>query len=426
MGERYERNVTRRFSIVKRQGNNLIRVKKQNEVLIKEIVYKYGPISRSEIAEMLSLTPPTITTNVNTLIKQGYIYELSTERPDEKDPGASSAPLGRRPVKIDFVEDVCYVVGAELNKYQIAVCVMNLRGKIKAKRTYVPQFNDYQATLQDLAEQIECAIQEAGVDREKILGVGVGLTGFVDSKNGVLKKSGYRNWETDQKVAKLLQTKLDLPVTIENNARMRAIGEEMLGNSLYADTFAYYLISYGLACPMYIKNSVLTGETSGAGEIGHVVVDIHGPRCEVCGDYGCLEELASERAILKHAKERMRNGDATMLNELVKNPEDLTMKEILAAEECQDELACEIVEHAIQYLGVQLANIINFTSPPLVIIDGYIMKLKRNRRLILEETRRHLFGVDDQDIEFRFIDFDQYTGAKGAGAFAIKKYFIEQ
>ena len=419
------------------QGNNPIRVKKQNETLIKEIIYKYGPISRSQIAEMLSLTPPTITTNVNTLIRQGFVYETSqdekTEEPvssaerekDSKSSKENRRPLGRRPVQIDFVADACYVIGAEINKYQIAVCLMDLRGNVIKSSRYIPESDEYDFIIQALLNQIEEVVENSGVDEEKILGAGVGLTGFVDPKTGILKRSAYQNWENNRKVAKDIGRRLNMPVVIENNARMRAIGEEMFGNQDHADTFAYYLISYGLACPMYIKDGVLTGETSGAGEIGHVVVDIHGPKCEVCGDSGCLEEMASERAIVKQVREGVRQGIDTMLNDMAASPEDIGMKEILAAEECGDELACEVVGKAIVYLGMELANIINFISPPLVIIDGYIMKLKRNRRLILAETKKHLFGIDDQDIEFQFVEFDHFTGAKGAGALAIKKYFIE-
>ena len=411
------------------QGNNPIRVKKQNETLIKEMIYKYGPISRSQIAEMLSLTPPTITTNVNALIRQGFVRETSQEeRQEEKENRQnkeSRRPLGRRPVQIDFVADACYVIGAEINKYQIAVCLMDLRGRVIENRRFIPETDEYEPIIQALLSQIEKVVQDSGVEEEKILGAGVGLTGFVDPKTGILKKSAYQNWENNHKVAKDIGRRLNMPVVIENNARMRAIGEEMFGNQDHADTFAYYLISYGLACPMFINDSVLTGETFGAGEIGHMVVDIHGPKCEVCGDSGCLEEMASERAIVKQIREGIKQGVDTMLNDMVSSPEEIGMREILAAEECGDELACEVVGKAIVYLGMQLANIINFISPPLVIIDGYIMKLKRNRRLILAETKKHLFGIDDQDIEFQFVEFDHFTGARGAGALAIKKYFIE-
>ncbi len=415
-----------------KQGNNPIRVKKQNEVMVKEIIYKYGPISRSQIAEKLSLTPPTITTNVNSLLKQGYVYETQVEETEEEKASgkgeANHRPLGRKPVKIDFVENARYVIGAEINKYQIAVCLMNLRGKVAGRksRAYMRETDDYRAVIENLASQVEQVIEESGVHKDSILGAGVGITGFVDPQKGILKKSAYQNWEDNQSAGADLERLLSMPVLIENNARMRAVGEEMFGNRHHAESFAYLLISYGIACPMFIKDSVHTGGTSGAGEIGHVVVDIHGPKCEVCGDSGCLEEMASERAIVKQIKEAMRDGAPTLLNTLAESPEKVTMKEILAAEAEGDELACEIVGKAIVYLGVELANIINFISPPLVIIDGYMMKLERNRQLILQETQKHLFGVEEGEIEYQFVDFDPYTGARGAGAMAIKKYFIEQ
>ncbi len=410
------------------QGSNPIRVKKQNEALIKEIIYKYGPISRSQIAQMLSLTPPTITTNVNGLIGRGMVREIGredrAEEPSSFEAG-DSRPLGRRPVQIDFVPEACYVVGAEVNKYEIAVCMLDLRGKMITGSRCAPENEDYDTIIRTLIEQIRQVIGDSGIKEEKILGAGVGITGFVDPKTGVLKRSAYQSWENNRNVAEDIRRDLDIPVMIENNARMRAIGEDMFANGFHADTFAYYLISYGIACPMFIKNSILAGGASGAGEIGHVVVDIHGPKCQVCGDYGCLEEMASERAIVKQIKEEMKRGISTVLREAKKDPEQITMKDILAAEGQGDELACRIVEKAIVYLGIELANIINFISPPLVIIDGYIMKEKRNRRLLLEETRKHLFGPDHQNMEFRFVEFDPFTGAKGAGALAIKTYFIE-
>ena len=164
------------------QGNNPIRVKKQNETLIKEIIYKYGPISRSQIAEMLSLTPPTITTNVNTLIRQGFVYETSqdekTEEPvssaerekDSKSSKENRRPLGRRPVQIDFVADACYVIGAEINKYQIAVCLMDLRGNVIKSSRYIPESDEYDFIIQALLNQIEEVVENSGVDEEKILG----------------------------------------------------------------------------------------------------------------------------------------------------------------------------------------------------------------------------------------------------------------
>ncbi len=405
------------------KGNNLPRVKKQNETLIKEIIYKYGPISRSKIAEMLSLTPPTITTNVTALIEQGLVYEFSTDISDSEEKGEEKV-LGRRPVKINFVPDSRYAIGVETNPYNTAICMLDLRGNEICSARYEPAKDNYEKELDLLAQRIQTLIDKSKVDRECILGVGFGLPGFVEPEAGVLRESFNTGWN-NKNIVRDLSRRLDLPVLIGNNARIRAIGEEMLSRTLRPESFAYYLISYGIACPMFVKSRMIIGENSTAGEAGHMVVDIHGPKCETCGHYGCLEEVASERAILKKCKTGMRAGEATMLMELCPDINSLTMKEVLTAEECLDEYVMSVMNEAILYLGVALANIINLISPPLVIIDGYIMKLKRNRRLLLEETRKHIFALSEEEIEFEFVDFDPLTGARGGAALAIKEFFIK-
>ncbi|MFQ9350877.1 MULTISPECIES: ROK family transcriptional regulator [Hungatella] len=402
------------------RGTNLPRVKKQNEALIKEIIYKYGPISRSKIAEMLSLTPPTITTNVSSLIERGLVYEFAAEDSDVEE-----RSLGRKPIKINFIQDARYAIGVEMNPYQMAICMLDLRGNEKISMKYPPMNGVYVEEMDMLARNIDKLISESGVDPEKILGVGMGLPGFVESKVGILRESFKTGWN-NKNIARDLSRRLDIPVLIENNARARAIGEEMFGKTLRPDSFAYYLISYGIACPLFVKNRMITGENASAGEAGHMVVDINGPKCETCGHNGCLEEMASERAILKKCKAAVNDGVATMLTELCPDTEELTMKDVLMAEECNDAYVVKVMEEAVMYLGVTLANIINLISPPLVIVDGYIMKVKRNRRQLLEETKKHIFGLNDQEIEIEFIDFNPLTGARGGAALAIKQFFIKE
>lgn len=90
--------------------------------LLQEVVYKYAPISRSEIADMLSLTPPTITTNITELIEKGLIKERTNDESDEVH------GIGRRPVKLDIVPNAFYVIGVEIGPYKTVVVLLNLRG----------------------------------------------------------------------------------------------------------------------------------------------------------------------------------------------------------------------------------------------------------------------------------------------------------
>ena len=367
------------------KGNNLVKVKKQNETLIKEAIYRYGPISRLEIAEMLSLTPPTITTNISAMIEKGIVYECS---------GLSEEThaLGRPPVKLDFVEDVYFVIGVEINPYQTTICMLNIRGKEKISLCYTPKEMEYAEEINYLSDKILELIEKSGIKRNKILGVGIGIPGFVERSKGVLRKGTLRKWK-DQNISYDLSRRIDLPVVLENNARARAVGEELFSKEPRTDIFSYYLISYGIACPFHMRNMDLDEEQIGVGEAGHMVAVLNGPKCETCGNYGCLEEVASERAIVKNIKKEIENGRKTMITEICDKVENLNIKEVIMAQECGDDLAGEVIQDAIMYLGATLANIINFLNPPLVLVDGYIMKLKKNRRQFLQEIRKHIFGL---------------------------------
>lgn len=401
------------------RGTNLPRIKKKNEALIKEIIYKYAPISRGKIAEMLLLTPPTITTNVASLIEKGLVCECVSE----EDPSEHS--LGRKPVNIDFVRNARFAIGIEINPYCTAIGILNLRGHEKIRKKFPAMNCGYEEAMDKISGYVQEVIRESGVDTKKILGVGVGVPGFVETRTGVLRESFKQEWN-NKNVAVDLVERLKLPVVLENNARARAVGEELFGKTMRAESFVYYLISYGIACPLFVKNRMIIGEKASAGEAGHMVVDINGPRCETCGHVGCLEEIASERAILKKCRSAVQDGADTMLRELCSEPSELTMREILIAEENNDAFTIKIMDEAVMYLGVALANIINLIGPPLVIVDGNMMGVKRNRQRLLEETRKHIFGLNEQEVEFVFIDFDPFIGAKGGAALAIKQFFIKE
>jgi predicted NBD/HSP70 family sugar kinase len=407
-------------------GKNLLKLKKQNEVSIKEVIYKYGPLPRIEIAKRLSLTKPTVSSNVSALIKEGLVAESGNEgNTDER--GAGLKPIngvGRRPINIDFVAGSRYVIGAELGPYHTYLCITDIRGNaIKEEELPIAPPN-YDEMITGLTEQIGQIIAGSGIQREKILGIGIGLPGFVESGRGVVRSSQRTDWN-NKAIAADLAKKTGVPVRIENNVRARAIGEEWFSKEVRPDTFAYFFISKGIACPLVIKNSLLSGGTAGAGEVGHMVVDPDGEICETCGNRGCLEAMASEATVIRRCKEAIREGKAAILSKICKSPDDLQMSEVLQAQEYRDPDICAIMEKAVTYLGITLANIINFISPKLVIVDGYMMKPDKNRNLLSEIVKRNLFGLNFKEVDIEYIPFDRFRGAKGAAALAIKEYLIK-
>lgn len=403
-----------------RRGNNLERVKLQNVESIKDIIYKYGPISRAEIAEMLHLTPPTITTNVTNLIQQGIVHECENTPIEEK-----NRTLGRRRILIDFIPDAQYVIGVECGYFGMLICLVNIRCKVVVEQKYEDRMDDYEKTMDTVAEHIKELLEEKHIPEEKVAGIGIAFPGFVDQRNEILRYGAINKWK-DKYVIKDLEARTGFPCVMENNARCCAIGEEMCIDKLRPDTFAYFLVSRGLACPTVIRNRLHIGETTGAGEAGHMVVDPHGPVCPTCGNRGCLEGISSEQSIRHRCSQAVKSGIPTLLNEICIEPNNPQIEEILKAQFCADRVVCTIMEDAVTYLGIGLANIINFMNPPLVIMDGRIFQNEQNKKRLLEVTHNNLLLLDMEEVDIEFVPFNKFRAAKGAAALAIKKFVLQE
>lgn len=389
------------------KGNNSMRTKKQNETSIREVLYRFGPISRIEIAELLSLTPPTITTSIASLIEQGIVEECHNVA-KEAVPGTA---LGRRPIKIDFVSTSQYFIGVELGPYHTYLCVLDLRGSKVAQLKLAKASTQYEDMLADLADAIVDLWKSCKQDREKLMGVGVALPGFIDRAEGVIMSTSISSWQ-GKALAEDLARLTGFPVCIENNARARAVAADLLSGLIHNDTFGYYLVSNGIACPLMIKNSVLSGETSGAGEAGHMILELTGPKCDICGKHGCLDALASESAIRKKI---------LALDEFSR---PLSMKEILVYQQQGHQEITKILETAVFYMGIALANIINLISPSTVLVDGMLFSNEANRKLLVDTAREYMFGPNSTEINILFKPYEEEYGAVGAAAYAIRRFFI--
>lgn len=404
-------------------GNNSERIKAQNTASIKEIIYKCGPISRSAIAQMLQLTPPTITNNVANLIQQGLVYECESSAVEKG--SQTTHTLGRRRVLVDFVPDACLALGVVRGYQGTLISLVDIRGNVVSQQQYMDTIEDYEEAMDAVAGYVDDLLQKQDIPREKIVGLGIGLPGFVDGHSGILRYSTINKWQNKQ-VAKDLELRTGLSCRVENNARCCALGEELFSGKRRPETFAYFLIARGLACPLVIRNRLHAGEIAGAGEVGHMVVDRFGPICPTCGNRGCLEGISSELAIRNRCAQAMQAGISTLLSEVCADPNDPQIEEILLVQRSNDRVVCAIMEEAITYLGIMLANIINFINPPLVIVDGKIMQNEANQKLLLDVTYKNLFSLNREEVNIEFVPSDIFRASKGAAALAIKKFVLQE
>lgn len=396
------------------KGSNHQMLKQKNSNLIKKYIYQHSPISRVEVAQDLGLTTPTITGMVTPLLAAGLLRETAA-------PAAEAKGAGRPRMMLEFMPEAYYICGVEVGPYCINYILTDLHGNVVASRHTGQTLDEYHKTLELLTDQIPDFLEEARIPREKLLGLGICLPGMIDGSVDKIYDTFYEGW-TEHSLSAELGQRLGLKVEVENNVRARAICAELFDRSVKAEPFAYFFVSFGVACQMIIDGKVLYGQSAAAGEIGHTVVQRNGPVCPTCGNRGCLEALTGERAILKRCRDIMITDTPTVLKELCPDPRALTMDHVLTAQERGDEEVSKVIADAIEYLGIALANTINLISPRAVVLEGRILSTPGNQAMMRKVVEQYMFHVHVGITDFTFLPCDQDRGARAAAAVVVKEF----
>lgn len=383
-----------------------------NSRLVKKQLYINSPISRVEIAGNLELTTPAVGAIVAPLIAQGLVRE-STDT-------ARQVGAGRPRMMLEFVPEAYCVCGVDLGPYYTNYVLTDFCGKVIARRRMDVPIEEYGVTMARLQEHIPAFLEEYAAG-QTVLGVGISLPGLINGYEGKIYTTFREGWTEHDPAAELSQF-LGLPVYIENNVRAKVIAAELFGRMVKAEPFALFSVYYGVACQMIVGDRVLYGDKAAAGEIGHMVVSRGGPVCPTCGNRGCLEAVAGERAVLERCRQAMEADGGCLLWRHCGDPAQLTMEAVLQAQDAGDRYVNGILEDVIDYLGIALSNIINLISPRMVVIDGRIFALKKNQSLLIEAAQRNMFLVHKTKTKVRFLPYDPDRGAMGGAAVVIREF----
>lgn len=421
--------------MAEKKGNSLLETRRKNRIYIKNMIYRMEPITRTDVAEALGLTLPTITTSVNEMIAEGLLEEVAV--PEDKLINAT----GRRPSAIRFAGNAAYAIGVELGPYETGAVLVNLHGQAVVSNLYPAADASYEKMLEQVCSQIEQLLQQAkerkdiGFSCEKLLGAGIGISGYVEREKGIVRIHRNEDWNGHW-IRRDLEERLHLPVVVDNNVRLRAIGYDMSQKGRRPDSFAYFYVSRGIACPILEKDKVLTGYTSGAGEVGHMILALEQKNGEKSGGKTTgsgwadsltehyVEDLAGEQAIARACADEIREGRAPVLEKIVKNRTNPEISDILKAFEKGDVHVAEILRQRIEYLGIALANIVNLINPGFVVVDAYMLKNEKLQNIFREEAQKRFFGVNEEEVRIFFLPFEHLKGAKGAACDVILQLFL--
>jgi predicted NBD/HSP70 family sugar kinase len=231
--------------------------------------------------------------------------------------------------------------------------------------------------IQRVQKSIEMAMQDADVEREEILALGVALPGQIDIDSGAILFAPLLGLTAFPFpfAAQLHDYFAEQYIALINNDDAPTIGEQRIGEGKdFQDQDLVYLrIGYNIGAGIIIQGKLYMGVHNLAGAFGHLSVDLNGPVC-ICGNRGCLDTLVSREAIARQILQSYQDGTSTMLADwLNKEPIDINSALLAEAVDQEDALTCRIVDGAAEILGVGIANVINILNPRRVILGGDVI-----------------------------------------------------
>lgn len=325
-------------------------VRETNELKLLHIIRDRQPISRVDLVKATGLRAGTVSVIVNRLLRAAVVHE-----------GEVAPSSGGRPATyLQINAEKAYVVGISIGVHQTVCGVSDFNGRILNQRT-VRTDSDGPQFLATLGEEIAAQLK-ANFRRGRLAGVGVSVPGLVDRADGCLVRSPNLGW-SDVPIASILESKLDLPVHVENDANAAALSELWYGpmEVWSAHCLLFVLIVEGIGTGLILNGEVYVGSRIGMGGFGHIPLSPTGPLCS-CGSVGCWEALASDEATLaRFAASNQRSG---------RRPASL--HELIALAQSGDASARRELIASASYTGRAIKGLSHGLAPDIVVIGGQI------------------------------------------------------
>ncbi|RVV97009.1 ROK family transcriptional regulator [Mesobaculum littorinae] len=326
-----------------------------------DAVRAHGRVSRAEAARLLGVSPASVTAATTELIAAGVVEEI--EAPRDGDTGR-----GRPPVALAVRPDAGYVAGVKMaNAFHTAV-ILDFAGGLVAEAS-IPA-PDHRiapdALLDEAARLLDVALDRAGLDRSVLLGVGLGLPGFIDSAHGLVHWSPIMTVEGFA-LRDAAARHLGLPVHLDNDANLVTLAELWFGDGRGVSNFAVVTIEHGIGMGLVLNNRLFRGSRGIGTELGHTKVQLDGALCR-CGQRGCLEAYVADYALVREASTAL---DWSPLDGIAPA---VLLEQLYAEAKAGNKAARSIFRRAGRYLAVGIANVINLFDPDVVILSGERMR----------------------------------------------------
>jgi len=380
--------------------------------LLLQTIMERGPLNRNRLAELLHLRPATQKRFIEELLDAGLVREA----------GNVVVRRGRGSIQLTVNPEGGRFIGVSLDERRVhgVLCSFDLSVLHTSERRVRGDYSA-QRISNALFSVIETLAGRDEARHQRLLGIGYGEYGLVDMRKGVTLRSTYhRHWRSIP-IRTILTERFDVPVAIESRERCSLLSERIWGAALDSDTAVWVEVADGIGLALLHRVEVVPGATGLAGEIGHMRVVRDGDPC-MCGGHGCLETVASARAVTERVAQAIRQGIHSELS--LKDGRPLTIADVTRAALGGDRLAYNVLNGAVYYLGVAIGNVMNLTNPDTVILQGDIFRHGGMRLLeiLRREAESVALGELQEGVRWRISSLDDAV-AKGAAALIFEALF---
>ncbi|MFG2667216.1 ROK family protein [Streptomyces sp. NPDC048387] len=346
-----------------------------------------GSLTQAEIARTTGLSAATVS-NIVRELKEGGTVEVT-----------DTSAGGRRARSVSLSGDAGIVIGVDFGHTHLRVAVGNLAHQVLAEESepldvdasWVDGFDRAEALVGRLVAQI-------GVARDKVIGVGLGVPGPIDVESGTLGSTAILPGWAGINPRQELSQRLGVPVHVDNDANLGALGELVWGSGRGVRDLAYIKVASGVGAGLVINGQIYRGPGGTAGEIGHITLDESGPVCR-CGNRGCLETFAAARYVLP-----LLQGS---------HGPELTMEKVVELAREGDPGCRRVITDVGRYVGSGVASLCNLLNPSRIVLGG---SLAEAGELVLAPIRE---SVGRYAIPSAARQLSVLTGSLGARAEAL-------
>jgi N-acetylglucosamine repressor len=378
-----------------------------NSRLVLRTIYEREQISRADVARETRLTRTTVSDVVADLMDQGLVEEI----------GYGPSAGGKPPILLSVVADSRHLIGIDLASAEFRGAVVNLRGQIRQQINVPLDNRDGEAALALVYEMVQNLM---AATHSTLLGIGIGSPGLMDATNGIVRRSVNLDWH-NLPLRDLLEERFGLPVYVANDSQVAALGEYTFGDGPGEENLVVVKVGQGIGAGIVLNGQIFHGETFGAGEIGHVAVVENGSLCR-CGNSGCLETVASARAIVNQARSLAAADPNSRLHQFAASPEEITIETICRAMEAGDEQVQQMVRQTGRYLGIAAANVVGLLSARRIVIAGSVACLGQTLLdAIRQEMVKRSLAVLANETEIGLSSMDSEIVILGASALVLNR-----